>query len=164
MPDRPTAPLAPIGRRIDARRLELGLKLSQVAEASGVSIEQLRAIRYGVNRPRALTAAALERTLQWDAGSFDAILDHDAEPVPAGSAPAGSQGEDHVATIAAIRLVYSGEAEGDEEAIVAAVRRTWGDGVPVSIMSQGHKDLDQRWRELDGWLDMQTAAQALVSS
>lgn len=157
MPDRPTAPPAPIGRRIDARRAELGLKLKELAKASGVSVEQLRAIRYGENRPRALTAAALERALQWAPGSVDAILDRDADPLPADGAPAGTQAGGHAEAIAAIRLVYSGEAEGDEEAIVAAVRRVYpGDPIAPDIMAQDHKTLEKRWEELEGWLKIRT--------
>lgn len=163
MPDRPTVPTAPIGRRIDARRTELGLSLSQLAKASGVSIEQLRAIRYGLNSPRPLTRGALDRALQWAPGSVDAILERDAEPVPADSAAAPPQGQrqGHAAAIAAIRLVYSGDDDGDEAAIIAAVKRTFGDDVAVAIMSQDHKSLDQRWTELRGWLSLDAAAQAL---
>jgi len=161
MPDRPTAPLAPIGRRIDARRLELGLKLSQLAKASDISIEQLRAVRYGLNRPRALTAAALERALRWEPGSVDAIIDRGEAPLPAAGAPAATHGEGRAAAIAAIRLVYSGDDEGDEAAIIAAVKRAFGDDVAVAIMSQDHKSLDQRWNELQGWLNLDAAAQAL---
>lgn len=161
MPDRPTAPPAPIGRRIDARRAELGLKLKELAKASGVSVEQLRAIRYGENRPRALTAAALERALQWAPGSVEGILDRDEAPLPADAPAAAPQGEGHTAAIAAIRLVYSGDEEGDEAAIVAAVRRSYpGDPIAPAIMAQDHKSLEERWAELDGWLKMHAAAQA----
>jgi len=160
MPERPPAP---IGRHIDARGGELGLTLRELAAASGISVEQLRAIRYGLNRPRPLTMAALERALLWEPGSIAGILDAEAEPValPPGSARAGPRDDGHAARIAAIRLVYSGDAEGDEAAIIAAVKRTFDDDVAVAIMSQDHKSLDQRWKELEGWLNLDTAAQAL---
>lgn len=152
-------PLAPIGRAIDARRAELGLSLPQLAKASDVSVEQLRAIRYGENSPRAATRGAIERALRWAPGSVGGILDHDSGPValPPGSGTPPEGG--HAGKIAAIRLVYSGEAEGDEEAIVAAVRRAFpGDDIAPDIMAQDHKTLDKRWEELEGWLEIRTPA------
>jgi transcriptional regulator with XRE-family HTH domain len=156
-------PLAPIGRAIDARRAELGLSLPQVAEASSVSIEQLRAIRYGANSPRAVTRAAIELALRWEPGSVARVIDENGDPVPLSAATAKTAPrKDRSATVAAIRLVYTGDDEGDEAAIIAAVRRAFpGDDVAVSIVSQDHKTLDQRWTELSGWLRLDTAAQAL---
>jgi hypothetical protein len=159
----PDTLLAPIGKHVDARRAELGLKLREVSEASGLSIEQLRAIRYGESQPRGLSRAAIERALRWEPGSVDRILSGEGgpEPLPAGDGTAPAAGHGHAAAIAAIRSIYTGEAEGDEAAIIAAVRRSYpGDTVAEAIMSQDHKPLDQRWAELGQWFRMHSAAQA----
>jgi len=157
-------PPVPLGRHIDERREELGLTLREVARASGLTVETLRAIRYGENVPRGLTRAAIERALRWEAHSIDRILSEESGPaaLPAADDAAPADGQDgHAAVIAAIRSIYTGDAEGDEAAIVDAVRRRYpGDTVAAAIMGQDHKTLDERWAELDKWFRMHAAAQA----
>jgi transcriptional regulator with XRE-family HTH domain len=78
--------LSPLGRLIDNRRAELDLKLLDVAEAAGLSIEALRAIRYGENDPRGTSLAAIDRALQWKPGSAGRFVTDGTEPEPAGGA------------------------------------------------------------------------------
>jgi transcriptional regulator with XRE-family HTH domain len=163
MPERPPAPLAPIGRHIDARRQELGLKISELAKISGVSVEQLRAIRYGLNNPRAITRGALDRALRWEPGSVDRVIDEDGDPVSLPGAPQSAPAEagGRAAALSALRVIYTGDQEGDEAAIVAAVRRSYpGDAVAAAIMQQEHKPLAVRWAELRDWIQKDAAAQA----
>lgn len=65
------------------RRLDLGMRWNQVAQAAGVSPEALRAIRRGSYRPSPDTARALDNALRWEPGSVQAVLDG-GEPTPQG--------------------------------------------------------------------------------
>jgi hypothetical protein len=60
---------------MDDRRLELGLRWRDVAEAGGVSYEALRDVRNGSGGIRRLTEHAIETGLRWEAGSVRRILD-----------------------------------------------------------------------------------------
>jgi transcriptional regulator with XRE-family HTH domain len=112
--------LSPLGERIDKRRAELGLKLKDVADAAGLSIEVLRAIRYGENKSRGITLGAVDRALRWKPGSAEGFVTSGAEPVlldaprrvaAAGAAvPGGDEEEDRAATIAAVQQLYGGDA------------------------------------------------------
>jgi hypothetical protein len=83
MPARP-ARANRLAQLMDERRLQLGLKWTQVAEraGAGLSAETLRAIRRGEQAPRPLTRAAIDRALQWAPGSTDRILEHDSDGEP----------------------------------------------------------------------------------
>lgn len=59
---------------MDGRRKELGLRWADVAERGGITTQTLRGIRAGTRQPRGLTRAAIERALDWEPGSVDAIL------------------------------------------------------------------------------------------
>jgi transcriptional regulator with XRE-family HTH domain len=123
--------VSPLGERIDKRRAELGLKLREVAGRAGLSIEVLRAIRYGENDPRGTTMAAIDRALRWQAGSTERFLADGTEPAPL---------DDH------------GEQDGERRAIIAGVRSLYpGDTVAEAIMTQWGKPLEVRQRELDKW-------------
>jgi transcriptional regulator with XRE-family HTH domain len=53
-----------IGRRLRARRLELALSQDHVAQAVGVTFQQLQKYEKGVNRVSASTLFALAKTLE----------------------------------------------------------------------------------------------------
>ena len=59
---------------MDDRRLELGLRWRDVAEAGGISYEALRDVRNGTGGIRRLTEHAIETGLQWERGSVARIL------------------------------------------------------------------------------------------
>lgn len=63
------------------RRLELDMKWDEVAAAARIKPPTLRAIRNGMNRPSDLTARGLDRALDWEPGSVEAIL-AGGEPTP----------------------------------------------------------------------------------
>jgi hypothetical protein len=90
MPERPTY-ADRLAQLMDSRRLELGLKWTEVAEraGAGVSAETLRAIRRGEQTPRPLTRAAIDRALQWAPGSTDRIISEPEgpDPLPASTPP-----------------------------------------------------------------------------
>jgi transcriptional regulator with XRE-family HTH domain len=78
---------AKLGEQVRNRRAELGLTQSAVSERGGPSVETLRAVennRAGRLSPR--VRRALERVLQWESGSIDAVLDGGA-PTPARPRP-----------------------------------------------------------------------------
>lgn len=65
-----------LGQQVRDRRAELGLTQAEVAQRGGPSVETLRALennRAGRLSPR--VRRALERMLQWEIGSIDAVLD-----------------------------------------------------------------------------------------
>ena len=79
---------------MEQRRLELGLRWKQVAEAGGISYESIRAIRSGTADMRSLTRHGIETGLRWEAGSVERILaGGDPAPLtePAARHPPGRQ-------------------------------------------------------------------------
>ena len=109
---------------MDDRRLELGLRWRDVAEAGGISYEALRDVRNGTRGIRRLTQHAIEVGLRWETGSVQRILDGDdraaAEPAPVTVPP------DDDATGAVVA------AEAMETAVVTAAlprreREVWGE-------------------------------------
>lgn len=66
---------------IDERRLDLDLRLTDVAERAGITRQTLRRVRFESGEITALTKAGLERSLQWRRGSIDAIL-RGGDPTP----------------------------------------------------------------------------------
>jgi transcriptional regulator with XRE-family HTH domain len=65
-----------LGQQVRDRRAELGLTQAEVAERGGPSVETLRALENDRSKrlsPR--VRRALERVLQWETGSIDAVLD-----------------------------------------------------------------------------------------
>jgi hypothetical protein len=64
-----------LARLMDERREELGLHWNEVAEDAGITKEGLRSVRFEVRQIRPKTKRGLERALDWDAGSFDRILE-----------------------------------------------------------------------------------------
>src|ERR1700679_2859524 len=64
-----------LGHEVRARRTELGLTQTEVAERGGPSVETLRTVennRAGRLSPR--MRRALERVLGWGSGTIDAVL------------------------------------------------------------------------------------------
>src|ERR1039457_1914194 len=63
-----------LAQRMNARRIDLGLRWADVAAIGGVSAETLRAGRRDLGPLRDLTKAAIENGLQWQRGSVDRII------------------------------------------------------------------------------------------
>lgn len=59
---------------MNERRIELGLRWDDVAEAGDVSAETLRVVRRSSAPLRDLTKVGIERGLQWERGSVDRVL------------------------------------------------------------------------------------------
>jgi hypothetical protein len=75
---------------MNERRVDLGLRWTDVAEAGDVSPETLRAVRRNSAPLRDLTKAGIERGLRWSRGSVDRIL-AGGDPSPALSSANGDQ-------------------------------------------------------------------------
>lgn len=84
MPDQ-TGNRERLGDLMEARRIELGLRWSEVATTGGPAYETLRAIRAGTAAIRPLTKRGIEIGLRWEQGSVDAIL-AGRDPVPLNAA------------------------------------------------------------------------------
>ncbi|MFI6274269.1 helix-turn-helix transcriptional regulator [Streptomyces sp. NPDC050988] len=78
---------------MNARRLALRLRWSDVAEGAGVTYEALRAIRRGDSKPTELTARAIDAALQWVPGSVYAVL-AGGQPTPIEALGEASDGTD----------------------------------------------------------------------
>lgn len=78
MPDAPNR----LNDVMNARRRQLRLEWKDVADAAGLSLSGLGAIRRGERTPRDLTRDRLEDALHWAPGSIDAIMS-DGDPIPA---------------------------------------------------------------------------------
>lgn len=70
-----------LDRHMNGRRKDLGLRWLDVAQRGGITTQTLRELRAGAREPRELTKAAIERALEWEPGSVDAIL-AGGEPTP----------------------------------------------------------------------------------
>lgn len=70
---------------MDARRTELRLRWTQVAQRAGMTPRNLERIRKGETAITPFTAVAIERALEWAEGGVEAAL-AGAEPMLAGSA------------------------------------------------------------------------------
>ncbi len=70
-----------LGELMDQRRLELGLRWQDVAEAGGVSLKALHSARTGNASIRPLTQQAIENGLRWEHGSIQCVMD-DGDPIP----------------------------------------------------------------------------------
>lgn len=66
---------------LEERRIELDMTWRQVADAAGISLAGLGAIRRGERHPSALTVRRIENALEWTPGSVEAILGG-SEPTP----------------------------------------------------------------------------------
>jgi hypothetical protein len=66
---------------MEERRLDLGLRWTDVAAESGMSVEGLRTMRRDGAVPRALNQRGIERALRWEPGSIGRIL-RGEDPVP----------------------------------------------------------------------------------
>jgi hypothetical protein len=77
--ERPQMPTQPEERRqlaalMDERRLELGMRWQEVADAGGVSLRALNNARTGDREIRPLTRHGIEKGLRWEPGSIQRIL------------------------------------------------------------------------------------------
>lgn len=70
-----------LARLMNDRRVDLGLRWTEVAEMGGVSAETLRAMRRTSAPLRDLTKAGIEKGLRWKRGSVDQVL-AGGDPVP----------------------------------------------------------------------------------
>jgi hypothetical protein len=134
--------LSPLGAQIDKRRAELDLDLREVADAAGLSIEALRAVRYGENEHRTTTLGGVDRALRWKPGSAEAFAADGTPPVP----------------------LDGPHPVPDRATAVAAVFPH--DTVAQSIMAQEHKTQEEREEELGDWLNLRRnrAQRALQSA
>ena len=90
-----------LDRLMNARRKELGLYWNEVAAAARVREQTLGAVRKGENSPSDMTRIGLDRALEWEAGSVDAIL-RGGNPTPLNEAPVSdSAGVPTLAEVAA---------------------------------------------------------------
>lgn len=65
---------ARLAQLLEARRLDLGLRWTDVAEAAELTTETLRQVRFSDREIRPLTARAIENVMGWEAGSIRAVL------------------------------------------------------------------------------------------
>ena len=70
-----------LGTLMDQRRLELGLRWQDVADAGGVSLKALHSARTGNASIRPLTQQAIENGLRWEHGSIQRVME-DGDPIP----------------------------------------------------------------------------------
>lgn len=66
---------------MEERRVELGLRWQDVADAGGVSLKALHSARTGNASIRPLTQQAIENGLRWEHGSIQRVMD-DGDPIP----------------------------------------------------------------------------------
>jgi DNA-binding XRE family transcriptional regulator len=71
---------SPREEKMDARRIELRLTWTQVAERAALNRDTLTAFRAGRGRPNPLTKRGVEDALEWASGSIDSI-DGGGEPI-----------------------------------------------------------------------------------
>jgi transcriptional regulator with XRE-family HTH domain len=111
-----------IGRRIRARRLELGLSQEGVADALGVTFQQLQKYEKGVNRVSASTLYDLAQILDIDTNAL----------LPTKTAP--KQGLHAALTPEARKIVDGFAALGsyDQRAVLAAVASAIAAKTPVT--------------------------------
>ena len=119
-----------LGTAVRDRRTELGLTQTDVSDQGGPSVETLRLIernRAGRLSPR--IRRSLERVLQWQSGSIDAVLDGDA-PTPAPDAPQTS-GTDRFALakqVVSLKTTFAKHRDavgaGAREALLAEISRS----------------------------------------
>lgn len=70
-----------LARDMEKRRLELGLRWQEVADAGRVSLRALNNARTGDREIRPLTRQGIEKGLRWELGSIELILSG-GRPVP----------------------------------------------------------------------------------
>lgn len=71
-----------LARKIEARRIELGLSGAAAARAAGIDRATWSSAENGIRRTAEHNYAGIERALRWQPGSISAILDG-GEPTPA---------------------------------------------------------------------------------
>jgi hypothetical protein len=102
-----------LDRHMNGRRKKLGLRWVDVAQRGGITTQTLRELRAGIREPRELTKAAIERALEWAAGSIDAIRDGDEPtevPQPVEGADVTPQRANLMDEIVAVRKWLGEEA------------------------------------------------------
>jgi hypothetical protein len=71
-----------LDKRMEERRVELGLRWRQIADEIGLSVETLRATRKGKADISPFTRRAIERGLKWPPDEVDRIIEGDEWPAP----------------------------------------------------------------------------------
>lgn len=101
-----------LGEEVRLRRKQLKLTQSDVAERGGLSVATIRAVetnRAGRLSPR--LRRALERAIDWEAGSIDAVLEGRPPrvrgPGPVAAGPLGGPGREAAASAAAERFAMA---------------------------------------------------------
>jgi transcriptional regulator with XRE-family HTH domain len=120
-----------LGVAVRDRRTALGMTQGEVSERGGPSVETLRAIennRAGRLSPR--IRRALERVLQWESGSIDAVV-AGGVPTAAQSKPADATGVDRFAMarhVVSLKTTLSqhldGMAPDTRRALIAEMTRS----------------------------------------
>lgn len=100
MPARPEARTR-LAALMEERRLELGLRWKQVADAGDISYEVVRAVRNGSSEIRPLSKRGIEVGLRWAPGSVQRILDG-GEPEPLSGLTRPDMDDDGIAVRAPI--------------------------------------------------------------
>src|SRR4051812_29635712 len=77
-----------LGHLVLARRKELGLSIREAARRAGVMRPTWTGLELGVRRTADYNFAAMERTLEWGAGSIETVLGG-GEPTALPAAPVG---------------------------------------------------------------------------
>ena len=124
-----------LGRVVEQRIAELGLEYTAVARVASISVETLSKIRKGLPAAN-VTYRRLERALNWQAGSIDAVLAGRHPILEAGaSAPdaeVGSPAEVDPRAQAVLTIL-----EGLPTRVQAEVLRQLGDRLPPSVRPDG---------------------------
>jgi hypothetical protein len=104
---------------------------AEVASEARITVETLRAIRRGNNQPSTLTKRGLERALQWQAGSIQAVL--------AGGDPATSPSLPSLA--GEVHGIVKPAREVNEDPVAAQFR---------ALLEQAQQRTNERLAELAG--------------
>lgn len=118
---------------MERRRLELGLRWREVAEAGGISYEAVRSVRNGNSKIALLSQRGIEVGLRWAPGSVQNILD-DGDPVPLG----GLSGSGTLSGTAASTGVASA---GDSPLVIRIVR---------TVMEEIEADAEEEIARIEG--------------
>ncbi|MFC7328537.1 helix-turn-helix domain-containing protein [Marinactinospora rubrisoli] len=105
---------------LDTRRDHLGMSLAEVAQAAGMTEQNLRNIRRGKTTPRPRTRRAIEAAVAWEPGSIDTVMDGGDPTIrPARAADVGPAAEFHAVP----------RADGFTDHVMIAVIA----GIPVTV-------------------------------
>ena len=118
MPARPPARQR-LADLMESRRLELGLRWREVAEAGNISYEVIRAVRNGNGQIRPLSQHGIETGLHWSAGSVQRILDG-GDPASIEPAPVTTSGGITIPSFSVVSSATADDAANVTRAVVIA--------------------------------------------